>query len=88
MVTAHILYRFISAEKLDCVEESQGTPPMSLSEDETGFKLIIIITYDFESSRPGSNPEWGPIYTMRLQSLHRVYPSLHPSGVVHWAPEQ
>ena len=25
---------------------------------------------------------------MRLQSLHRAYPSLHLSGVVHWVPEQ
>ena len=25
---------------------------------------------------------------MRLQSVHRAYPSLHPSGVVHWVPEQ
>ena len=25
---------------------------------------------------------------MRLRSLHRAYPSLHPSGVVHWVPEQ
>ena len=26
----------------------------------------------------------GGQYTMRLRSLHRAYPSLHPSGVVHW----
>ena len=25
---------------------------------------------------------------MRLLSLHRAYPSIHPSGVVHWVPEQ
>ena len=25
---------------------------------------------------------------MRLRSLHKVYASLHPSGVVHWVPEQ
>ena len=30
----------------------------------------------------------GGQYTMRLQSLHRACPSLHPSGVVHWVPEQ
>ena len=30
----------------------------------------------------------GGQYTMRLQSLHRAYPSLHPFGVVHWVPEQ
>ena len=29
----------------------------------------------------------GGLYTMRLRSLHRAYPSLHPSGVVHWVPE-
>ena len=35
-----------------------------------------------------SNPEWGQ-YTIRLRSLHSwAYPSLHPSGVVHWVPEQ
>ena len=22
----------------------------------------IVVAYDFESARPGSNPEWGPIY--------------------------
>ena len=27
-------------------------------------------------------------YTIRLRSLHRAYPSLHPFGVVHWVPEQ
>ena len=30
----------------------------------------------------------GGQYTMRLRSLHRAYPSLHPFGVVHWVPEQ
>ena len=25
---------------------------------------------------------------MRLRSLHRAYPSLHPSRVVNWVPEQ
>ena len=25
---------------------------------------------------------------MRLDRLHRAYPSLHPFGVVHWVPEQ
>ena len=25
---------------------------------------------------------------MRLRSLHRAFPSLHPFGVVHWVPEQ
>ena len=25
---------------------------------------------------------------MRLRSVHRAYSSLHPSGVVHWVPEQ
>ena len=25
---------------------------------------------------------------MRFLSLHRAYLSLHPSGVVHWVPEQ
>ena len=30
----------------------------------------------------------GGQYTIRLRSLHRAYPSLHPFGVVHWVPEQ
>ena len=48
---------------------------------------VVVTAYDSESGCPGSNPEWGQ-YTMRLRSLHRAYPSLHPSGVVHWVPEQ
>ena len=46
---------------------------------------IVVTAYDSESGRPGSNPEWGQ-YTMRLRSLHRAYPSLHPSGVVQSCP--
>ena len=46
---------------------------------------VVVIAYDFESDRPGSNPEWGANI---LRSLHRAYLSLHSSGVVHWAPEQ
>ena len=30
----------------------------------------------------------GGHYTIKLRSLHRAYPSLHPSGVVHWVPVQ
>ena len=30
----------------------------------------------------------GGQYTIRLRSLHRAYPSLHTSWVVHWVPEQ
>ena len=30
----------------------------------------------------------GRQYTIRLRSLHRAYPTLHPFGVVHWIPEQ
>ena len=48
---------------------------------------VVVTAYDSESGRPSSNPEWGQ-YTMRLRSLHRAYPSLHPFGVVHWVPEQ
>ena len=49
---------------------------------------VVVTAHDSESGRPGSNPEWGLIYYMRLRSLHRAYPSLHPSGIVHWVPEQ
>ena len=49
----------------------------------------MVTAYDFESGRPGSNPEWGHRhYTIRLRSMHRAYPSLYPFGVVHWVPEQ
>ena len=48
---------------------------------------VVVTAYDSESGCPGSNPEWGQ-YSMRLRSLHRAYPSLYPSGVVHWVPEQ
>ena len=47
----------------------------------------MVTAYDSESGRLGSNPEWGQ-YTMRLRSLPRAYPSLHPSGVVYCVPEQ
>ena len=45
-------------------------------------QCVVINAYNFESSRLGSNPEWG-LYTMRLRSLDRAYLSLHLSGVVH-----
>ena len=48
---------------------------------------VGVTAYDFESGRLGSNPEWGQ-YTIRLRSLQRAYPSLHPFGVVHWVSEQ
>ena len=54
---------------------------------------VVVTAYDFESGRPGSNPKWGPIYYEAIEALitaqpHRAYRSLHPSGVVHWVPEQ
>ena len=27
---------------------------------------VVVTSYDFESGRPGSNPEWGPIYYKAL----------------------
>ena len=48
---------------------------------------VVVTDFDSESGRPGSNPEWGQ-YTMRLRTLLMAYPSLHPSGVVHWVPGQ
>ena len=48
---------------------------------------VVVTAYDSESGCLGSNPEWGQ-FTIRLWSLHRAYPSLHPSGVVHWVSEQ
>ena len=35
-------------------------------------RSVVVTTYDFESGRPGSNPEWGPIYyeaSITAQSL-------------------
>ena len=51
---------------------------------------VMVTAYDFESARPGPRVRIlsGGQYTMRLRSLHRAYPSLHLSGVVHWVPEQ
>ena len=48
---------------------------------------VVVTAYDFESGHLGLNPELY-YYTIRLRSLHRAYPSFHPFGVVHWAPEQ
>ena len=47
---------------------------------------VVVTAYDSESGRPGSG-SWVGQYTMRLRSLHRAYPSLYSSGVVHWVPE-
>ena len=50
---------------------------------------VVVTAYDSESGRTGSNPEWGLIsYEASIAAVHRAYPSLHPSGVVHWVPEQ
>ena len=40
---------------------------------------VVVTAYDFETGRPCSNPEWGPIYYIRLRSLHRAYSSLRRS---------
>ena len=48
---------------------------------------VVVTAYDFESGRPGSNPEWGPIYykaSITSQGLPK--PSSHRE--VHWVPEQ
>ena len=49
---------------------------------------VVVTTYDSESDRPGSNPEWGAIYyeaSIIAQGLHRAF---IPPEVVHWVPEQ
>ena len=48
---------------------------------------VVVTAYDFESGRPGSNPEWGLIY-YEASITAQAYPNLHPSRVVHWVPEQ
>ena len=48
---------------------------------------VVVTAYDSESGRPGANPEWGLIY-YEASITAQAYPSLHPSGVVHWVPEQ
>ena len=45
---------------------------------------VVVTAHDSESGRPGSDPEWGLIYYMRLRSLHRAYPSLHPFFTLHY----
>ena len=65
-----------------------GIPHVCIGTTAHQCAVVVITAYDFESGRPGSNSELGPIYYIRLRSLHRAYPSLHPFEVVHWAPEQ
>ena len=48
---------------------------------------VVVTAHDFESCRLASNPDWGQ-YSVRLRSLHGVYPSFHPSEVVDWVTEQ
>ena len=48
---------------------------------------VVVTAYDYESGRPGSDPEWGLIYYQAAITA-LTYRSLHPSGVVHWVPEQ
>ena len=43
---------------------------------------VVVTAYDFESGRPIRILSGGQ-YTVRLRSLHRAYPSLHPFEVVH-----
>ena len=49
---------------------------------------VVVTASDFESGRPGSNPEWGLICYIWLRSLHRAHQNLHLYGVVQWVPEQ
>ena len=48
---------------------------------------VVVTAYDFESRRWVRVLSEGQ-YTIRLWSLNRAYPSFHPSGIVHWVPEQ
>ena len=48
---------------------------------------VVVAAYDFESGRPGSNPEWGIIYyKASITALGLPEPS--SLGVVHWVPDQ
>ena len=49
---------------------------------------VVVTAYDFESGRPGSNPEWGLIYYKASITAQGLPEPSHPSGVVHWVPEQ
>ena len=47
---------------------------------------VVVTAYDSESGRRVRILSGGQ-NTIRLRSLHRAYPSLQPSGIVHWVPE-
>ena len=44
--------------------------------------VVVILTPDYDSNRQGSSPELVPI-CYNARSLHRAYPNLYPSRVVH-----
>ena len=48
---------------------------------------VVVTAYDSESGRPGSNPEWGLIYSEASITAQGL-PELPPSEVEHWVPEQ
>ena len=48
----------------------------------------MVTAYDSESGRPGSNPEWGPIYHEATITAHGLPEPLSLRGSIHWVPEQ
>ena len=49
---------------------------------------VVVTAYDFESGRPGSNPEWGLIYYKASITAHGLHELSSLRGIVHWVPEQ
>ena len=49
----------------------------------SGSMCLLLWTVD--PAVPGLSPEWDPI-CYEARSTVQGYPSLHPSGVVHWVP--
>ena len=55
--------------------DSQPSSPTFQPHMSTHSGSLVVTAYDFESGRPGSNPEWGPIYYKALitaQGLPRL----------------
>ena len=49
---------------------------------------VVVTTYDSESGRPGSSPEWGSIYYEASITAQGLPEPSSLRGIVHWVPEQ
>ena len=88
-------FDMMAPNKIPYVITKFAPPPRNLWIDATVLTLYSptllcaavvywLLLWTVDPEVPGSSPEWVP--TMRLDRLHRAYPSLHPFGVVQWVP--